>query len=111
MTQDEWRVTGALSARLSARDGTAELYLSGEFDLEGAPAVEQQLSSAVAAHSRLIVDLSALTFMDSSAIGVLARAKRACEAREAKLVVRIGHSPVRRVLDLAGMNEFLGVTD
>ena len=111
MTEDALWITGSLSARVSEHNGTAELYLSGEFDLEGTAAVEQQISAALVEHSHLVVDLSGLTFMDSSAIGVLARTRRACDEREAKLAVRVGDSPVRRLLDLVGMNEFLGVTE
>lgn len=112
MTEDAWWATGSLSARVAEQDGAAALYLAGELDLDGARAVERQLTRALEKHSRLIVDLSALTFMDSSGIAVLERTKNRCDERNAQLVVRVGDSAaVRRVLDFIGGNRVFDVTD
>ena len=111
MTERAVRFLGSLSALVVERSEATEFYFSGEFDLENVSSVEDQLLGELEGCSRLVVDLSGLTFMDSSAIGALVRTKKACELQRTTLVLRLGESPVRRVLDLIGMNEFLGVKD
>lgn len=112
MTESVRRVNGSLATWvLSLDDGTVEMHLAGEFGLEPAAAVERQLGSVLATHAQLLVDLSALTFIDASAVGVLARAKHACDGRDATLTLRLGSSPARRVLDVVGLSAFLHVVD
>lgn len=110
MTDEAWLVAGSLSAGVAEEDGVASFHLSGELDLEGASAVEQRLLRALETHSRLVLDLSGLTFMDSAGIAALVRTKNAAHKRDAQLVVRLGEATaVRRVLDLVGLTEFLDV--
>ena len=111
MAEEMRRVSGSLSARVSEQNGAAELHLRGELDLESAGAVEKELLRALNGHSRLVLDLSDLTFMDSTGISVLVRAKREYDQRNADFVVRLGGSSVRRVLDLVRVTEFLCVED
>jgi len=111
MTEEATFVSGSLSAQVRDEDGVVVVHLAGEFDMAGAPTVEQQITSALRPNSQLVVDLTSVTFMDSSGLGVLARTKHLCDEQETQLTVRIGDSAVRRVLDLAGLNEHLNVQD
>jgi anti-sigma B factor antagonist len=92
-------------------DAAATLMVSGELDLATAP----QLSSIVAKHGDarlLVLDLNAVTFIDSTGVRVLIEADRACANSGARLVVLTGDGPVRRVLDLCNLAERLTlVTD
>jgi anti-sigma B factor antagonist len=83
----------------------ATVVVSGELDLATVP----RLSDTVAEHcdaSLLVLDLNAVTFMDSTGVRVLIEADRACagSGSGSRLVVLAGDGPVRRVLDLCELD-------
>jgi anti-anti-sigma factor len=81
------------------------VYLSGELDMSTADPFSETVFSNLDGQ-QLVLDLSELTFLDSSGIrAILALA----EARQQAVVVRNLRSNVRRVLDVAGVNEAMGV--
>lgn len=83
--------------------------LSGEIDHHGARAVIESLDRAIADSlpTRLTLDLSGVTFMDSSGIAVLIRAKRRMDELGGRLrAVSIPVQP-RRVLDAAGLGRII----
>jgi anti-sigma B factor antagonist len=76
--------------------------LRGELDMATAPGLLHWLTEK--ARSRLIVDLSELTFMDSSGVAVMIQAKdRLGDA----LVLSRPRSNVRRVFELTGLADWL----
>ena len=84
-------------------DGVATIVVSGEMDLATVP----RLSAAVAEHGDarlLVLDLNAVTFIDSTGVRVLIEADRACAGSGSRLVVLAGDGPVRRVLGLCELN-------
>jgi anti-sigma B factor antagonist len=93
------------------RDAAAIVTVSGELDLCTVP----ELSRIVAEEGDarlLILDLNAVTFIDSTGMRVLIEADRACANSGARLVVLTGDGPVRRVLDLCKLADRLTlVTD
>lgn len=83
-----------------SRDGVQVLTLSGELDLdtvdEIVPALEAALAEAPAA---LVVDLSRVTFADSSALNLLLRT-------HARTSLHLGgplHSAVQRMFEVTGV--------
>ncbi len=89
------------------RDMTA--LLSGEIDHHGARAMMEGLDWAIndKLPLRLTLDLSGVTFMDSSGIAVLIRAKRRMDALGGTVkAVSIPTQP-RRVLDAAGLGRLI----
>src|SRR5947208_1651758 len=81
----------------------AVLALAGELDLSSAPELERALEEASAqAVERLILDLAELSFMDSTGVSVLIRAKQEAEARGGVIAVRAPNGQVRRLLGLVG---------
>jgi anti-sigma B factor antagonist len=84
-------------------DGVATTVVSGELDLATAPS----LSSTVAEHGDarlLVLDLTAVTFIDSTGVRVLIEADRACAGSGSRLVVLAGDGPVRRMLELCELD-------
>jgi anti-anti-sigma factor len=61
-------------------DGLSILSLAGELDLSTIPKVEPRLSEQVSVGSAVVVDLSRLTFIDSSGIGLLIKVHQDAEA-------------------------------
>lgn len=84
-------------------DGVRVLHAHGEIDLLN---VEQlpELSELVRAGSPLVLDLSAVTFLDSSGARLVHRLARACGHNgDPFCVVAPPGSRPRRVLDLVGL--------
>ena len=94
---------GLLDVSLEAiEDDRSVLALSGELDLSTIPRVEPRLFAELRARSGLVVDLSELSFIDSSGIAVLIAAQRASgeECCRMHTVVAAG-SQVEKVFGLA----------
>ena len=102
------RVADALAAGEltigSARDhGTHVVVLTGELDLAATHRVEDELRAIEATDAaQIVLDLSGLTFMDSSGVHLIARAAARCTASGTRLRLRPGPPHVQRILALAG---------
>jgi len=79
------------------------VHVSGELDLATVPRLEEALSAAPNG-TRVVIDLSTCTFLDSSGVRVLASAARAAEAvgGRTELVVT-EDSGIARVLEITSM--------
>jgi anti-sigma B factor antagonist len=88
------------------------LTVSGELDLSSAPELERALAESGAGRAqRVVIDLAQLTFMDSTGVSVLVRAKQEADAAGRVLAVRHPNGQVRRLLELVGLLGRLDVED
>ena len=86
--------------------GAPVIAVSGELDMSNAARLEATVEAAVADKpDRLIFDLSGLRFMDSAGIAVLLSAA----GRVATIELRDPSPPVRRVVELTGLEGVLSV--
>lgn len=92
----------------SEQEGLVRLALAGEIDLAATSAVREHVVSALKADSAgIVIDLAAVTFLDSSGIGVLLESRRlTIEAGRAFQAVNPQGS-VASVLDLTGVRAYL----
>ena len=76
--------------------------LSGELDIAGADRIGQAIAEAVPSSARgVVVDMSALEFIDSSGVSMLfALARRVSSRRQELRVVAPAGKPVARVLQI-----------
>jgi anti-sigma B factor antagonist len=81
--------------------------LSGELDLSTIPRIEKQLFEQVRSHPGVVVDLSRLSFIDSSGIALLIKAFREADAGGILHTVIAPGSQVERVFRLAGIDRTL----
>ncbi len=80
----------------------------GEFDLANAPALGDEIDRALEAGKDLILDLSAVTFIDSSVIRVLVQASETAAERKQAIVLQLGTAAiVERVLQIVGIERLL----
>lgn len=96
----------------SVRDGDDRFVVafSGELDLAVAADIRACLANpAVLDAPAVQVDLRTVTFLDSSAIGVLVSACKRIRASHGTFSVRCDVGPIRRTLEIAGLIEYLGV--
>jgi anti-sigma B factor antagonist len=79
--------------------------LAGEIDLHVAPRLSDELEGAIAdgAH-RLVVDLSGVSFIDSSGIATLVRAAERLRIRGAELVLVCDDHRILRALEVTGLD-------
>lgn len=87
------------------------LELSGEVDHHGARDALRQLELAVdaALPSQLVLDLSGVTFMDSSGIALILRAQQRMQLLDGSVLVCNVPPQARRVLDAAGVGRLVTI--
>jgi anti-sigma B factor antagonist len=98
--------------RMSAADGLRHVVVAvaGDLDAVTVPQFRDELMRQVpTAKPRLVVDLSGLRFMDTSAIHVLVAVNNRVMDRGGLLVVAAAPPVVARVLSLAGADQVMPV--
>jgi anti-anti-sigma factor len=91
---------------IERRDDATILLVNGEVDLASSPALESVIAE-VDASSRLVIDLSGCTYLDSSALSVFVRAYKA-RAERLFVVVPLG-ARIRRLFALTKLDEVLAI--
>jgi anti-sigma B factor antagonist len=100
------------SIQTSTIDGVLVLSVLGEVDLTTAPELTRAIELVPDLTSRVVVDLSGVTFLDSSGINALVSGKRTLEESGVGLgVVTAPAGPVRRVFEITQLTGALGVVD
>jgi anti-sigma B factor antagonist len=87
-------------------DAVATVVVGGELDL----ATVSRLSATVAEHADarlLVLDLTALMFIDCTGGRALIEANRSCAGSGSRLVMLAGDGPVRRLLELCELDGWL----
>ena len=86
-------------------DDTHVVSVSGEIDLFTAPEFKQRMGKPIEdGIGRLIVDLSATTFIDSSSLGVLIGAHRRLKQRNGSLVVVCDNDAIVKTFKITGLD-------
>lgn len=100
-----------LAVKRTSRDGVELLLVVGELDIATAPRLLSALNRAVqdALHS-VVVDLSAVGFMDSTGLALLINAHRRLRRRRKGFAVVCPAGPLRRVFEITDMMETLHVS-
>jgi anti-sigma B factor antagonist len=97
-----------LSVQIESLGATAcVVSLIGELDLSTIPRVEKQLLQQVRSKSSVIIDLTKVSFIDSSGIAMLIGAFRATDDTGVLNTVIAEGSQVERVFRLAGIDRAL----
>ena len=103
----------ATSLEIALDDGDARVIrLIGELDLDSAPRSRESLDAAVTSASQpmVVLDLSELTFCDSSGVRVLLALHRLAAEAQRDLRIRDATSAVAQVLNLTGADRVLLTT-
>ena len=84
------------------------LDLEGEFDVAAVPVLDEHVQKAVDAERHLIVNVSGVTFIDSTTVSALFNADAAARDRGLEFVLQFGtHAAVERVLSIIGVEKRL----
>ena len=94
---------------VESNDGKIVVRLGGELDLYNAHVVREALAQASEERpTRVVVDLSEVEFIDSTALGVLIEARSRLENRRAFLLAA-PRAEARRALEVSGLDRHFGV--
>jgi anti-sigma B factor antagonist len=96
-------------AGIERQDGAVVVRLAGELDLYNAHTVREALIDCTAeSPDRLVVDLSGVNFIDSTALGVLIEARTRMANRKGFLLAAPGLE-TRRALEISGLDKHFNV--
>jgi anti-sigma B factor antagonist len=86
-------------------DGSRVIAVAGELDLYTAPQLTPELMApSSGGRGAVIVDLTECTFLDSTALGVLANAKKAFVPKGVELSLVISDRNILKVFEITGLN-------
>ena len=98
--------------RLSTRaDGTLRVYLRGELGFANADRLRRSIDDAVrrVRPAHVLFDLSEVTFLDSSGMGMLLAVRRTADRNGGDCRVERGNELVLSRLDVAGLTHVFGL--
>lgn len=107
---DDTARTALLDLQIDAGPLTT-ITLAGDLDPATAPLLEGAIATAVGDDSvqRVVLDLSELSFLDSSGLRVFVTAREGLAKRGAELALRDPSDNTRRLLDITGLGEVIAV--
>jgi anti-sigma B factor antagonist len=91
-------------------DGGTVLVVDGELDLLTAPKLVARLNGLMRKGTGdVVIDLRSALFIDSLGLSMILNVHRCLERRGRRLTVLCENGPVRRVIEMARLEETLGV--
>ena len=91
---------------VTERDGWAVLAVGGEIDVATAPRLREQLIALVNdGHHRIVVDLGAVDFLDSTGLGVLVGALKRVRTHDGDLGLVCAEPRIMKVFEITGLTK------
>ena len=101
-----------LDVRSEDRNGLVHVALVGELDLSTVAKVQEELQSAEASSPpTMVVDLSKLTFLDSTGLRCIVTADERAREQGRRVVIVRGPDAVQRVFSITRLEERLEMVD
>jgi anti-sigma B factor antagonist len=95
---------------LGPADEIAVVVAEGELDLHTSPPFKTELVGVIeGGAARVVVDLTGVTFIDSSALGALIGGARRSALTSTELMIVCPPGPVARVIDLTGLHRAFAI--
>ena len=93
-------------------DGSAVVAVRGEIDVASAPQLRSHLHHVcVEGSPKVTVDLRDVTFLDSSALGVLVGALRRCRENETQFQLLITSPRLLKIFEITGLTSVFDIVD
>jgi anti-sigma B factor antagonist len=93
---------------LATIDETPILTLKGEIDISNVRDFEEALR-AVSSAEKLIIDMSAVNFLDSTALAALVRHRNGAAARGCTITLVISNPLVQRIFDITNFDSHFAI--
>ena len=98
-----------LSVSTRSVDGCTVVSVAGDVDISTSPALRTALAEATASGGRpVVVDLTDVPFLDSTALGVLVGAFNATRHTGDRFAIVTDHEAVLKVLRITALHDVLG---
>lgn len=94
---------------LEGMDGSMVVFAAGEIDLATSPTLREVMVEAVESQRHLIVDLSAVSFLDSTGLSVLLRTNQRIAATHKSMSLVGPTGIVAKVLRITGVDQAIPV--
>jgi len=97
---------------INAGDGSARVLVTGELDLATAPRLDSALTSALSDWALVVLDLSSVSFIDSTGLSTILAGVSTSQLNGGRLVISstLGPQP-RKLFELAGVDGTLPIAD
>ncbi len=103
-------LSSGFTAEVEARDGKVVLRLDGELDMASAATLARAVHTALEAGPAAIsLDLSELTFVDSTGVGVFVAGHRRAASTGCSFVLHSPRRAVLRTLQLTGIDQLIDI--
>jgi len=103
---------GLVRTQLDRNGRPATLVVTGELDVASGPALEHAVGRVLDGQGGdFRLDLSALTFIDSTGARSLVRVRQRLESIGRRLVIVSPSSPVRRIIELLGLDALIDIDE
>ncbi len=88
------------------------ISVAGEIDLFTAPELKAALGDALeSGRTKIVVDLSQTTFLDSTALGVLIGAVKRLRSRDGSLVIVNTDANIAKTFEITGLDQIFTILD
>jgi len=99
-----------LELSVSDGDGETVVAATGELDVNTAPELRERLSGLISAGSTsILLELSGVTFVDSTALSVLVSALKRLRQADGDLQLSSPSPSVRRVFEITGLTRLFTI--
>jgi anti-sigma B factor antagonist len=86
--------------------GVPVITVVGEIDVATAPQLRESLHGVIAqGQSTVVLDLLGVTFLDSTALGVLVGGLKRCRELGGELHVVVADARIRKIFEITGLNK------
>jgi anti-sigma B factor antagonist len=94
----------------AATEDVGVVILEGEIDIYSAPEFKEVLVNGIEGGAkRVIVDLSGVTFIDSTALGVLVSGAKRVRPRNGNLDIVCTDENIIRIFEITGLDRIFGI--
>ncbi|MFD4740225.1 STAS domain-containing protein [Streptomyces virginiae] len=99
---------------MNGDDQRRVVQVGGEMDIDRAPMMYDALQAAItepAGSDEIVVDLSDLSFCDSSGLNALIHARQTAAEHGRRIILRTPPPQLRRLLEMTGADALFPITD
>ncbi len=98
-----------LSIRTETREDAVVVHVGGDLDVYTAPRLEETLAKALGDGERLVLDLSEVHFIDSTALGVLVSAQEQSHAADGDLRLVMDDPYLLKIFHITGFDGMFSI--
>lgn len=104
--------TDGLQVNIDDRDGVAVLSPAGDVDMNVSPHLRARLKPLVSTKNpRVVIDLSAVPYMDSSGVATLVEAMKLVRNNNGALALCGMNDRVRGIFEIARLDQYFSIHD